>query len=91
VDFGFDIQAAMEAPRFTKGSFDGCDLSIESRVPEKIRDELTAHGHKLRVTEPFSGQMGRGNVVMVDGNGVKFGGSDPRADGAAIPQSPPIK
>ena len=88
-DFGYNIQAAMEAPRFTKASFDGCDVSIESRVPEKVQAELTAHGHKLRVTEPFSSSsMGRGNVVMVDGNGVKFGGSDPRADGAAIPQSP---
>jgi gamma-glutamyltranspeptidase/glutathione hydrolase len=88
-DFGFDIQAAMEAPRFTKSSFDGCDVSIESRVPETIRKNLTAKGHKLRVTEPFSGQMGRGNVVMVDEKGNKYGGSDPRADGAAIPQSPP--
>ncbi len=88
-DFGFNIQAAMEAPRFTKASFDGCDVSIESRVPEKVRSELTARGHKLRVTEPFSGSnMGRGNVVMVDEKGVKYGGSDPRADGAAIPQSP---
>ena len=88
-DFGYNIQAAMEAPRFTKASFDGCDVSIESRVPEKVQAELTAHGHKLRVTEPFSASnMGRGNVVMVDGHGVKFGGSDPRADGAAIPQSP---
>jgi len=90
-DFGFDIQAAMEAPRFTKGSFDGCDLSIESRVSEKVRAELTAKGHVLRVTEPFSGSMGRGNVVEVDERGIKFGGSDPRADGAAIPQSPPIR
>jgi gamma-glutamyltranspeptidase/glutathione hydrolase len=89
-DFGFDIQAAMEAPRFTKSSFDGCDVSIESRVSEKVRNDLTAHGHKLRVTEPFSGSMGRGNVVMVDEKGVKFGGSDPRADGAAVPQSPPL-
>jgi hypothetical protein len=35
--------------------------------------------------------MGRGNVVMVDERGIKFGGSDPRADGAAVPQSPPIQ
>ena len=33
VDFGFNIQAAMEAPRFTKGTFDGCDVSIESKSP----------------------------------------------------------
>ncbi len=89
-DFGYNIQAAMEAPRFTKGSFDGCDVSIESKVPANVRNELTAKGHELRVTAPISDTMGRGNVVMVDGNGVKFGGSDPRADGAAVPQSPSI-
>ena len=90
VDFGFNIQAAMEAPRFTKGTFDGCDVSIESRVPEDVRKQLTAWGHELRVTEPISGTMGRGNAVMVDENGVKYGSSDPRGDGEAIPQSPPI-
>jgi len=90
-DFGFNIQAAMEAPRFTKGSFDGCDVSIESRIPEATRNELKARGHDLRLVEAFSESMGRGNVVMVDGNGVKFAASDPRADGAAIPQSPSIR
>ena len=37
-----------------------------------------------------AGSMGRGNAVMVDGNGIKFGASDPRGDGEAVPQSPPI-
>jgi hypothetical protein len=32
--------------------------------------------------------MGRGNAVMVDGNDVKYGASDPRADGQAVPQNP---
>jgi gamma-glutamyltranspeptidase/glutathione hydrolase len=90
VDFGFNIQAAMEAPRFTKGSFDGCDVSIESRVPEDVRKQLIAWGHEVRVTEPISGSMGRGNAVMVDGSGIKFGASDPRGDGEAVPQSPPV-
>jgi len=90
VDFGFNIQAALEAPRFTKGTFDGCDVSIESRVPEAVRNQLTAWGHELRVTEPISGTMGRGNAVMVDEKGLKYGASDPRGDGEAVPQSPPI-
>jgi gamma-glutamyltranspeptidase/glutathione hydrolase len=33
VDYGMNIQAALEAPRFTKRTADGCDVSIESRVP----------------------------------------------------------
>ena len=37
VDHGMNMQAALEAPRFTKLTFDGCDVQIESRVPEAIR------------------------------------------------------
>jgi gamma-glutamyltranspeptidase/glutathione hydrolase len=46
VDHGLTIQQALEARRFTKGSFQGCDVSIESLVPEKVRDELKARGHE---------------------------------------------
>ena len=34
VDHGMNIQAALEEPRFTKLTFEGCDVQIESRVPE---------------------------------------------------------
>ncbi len=88
VDFNFNMQAALEAPRFTKLNFDGCDVSIESPVPQATRDELTKLGHQIRVSVPYSYAMGRGNAVMVDGKGVHFGASDPRGDGEAIPQSP---
>jgi gamma-glutamyltranspeptidase/glutathione hydrolase len=91
VDFGFNIQAALEAPRFSKANYEGCDLAIESRIPEAIRADLTKRGHQLRVVGPFSEAMGRGNAVMVDGKGVKFGASDPRGDGEAVPQSPVVE
>ncbi|MCU1262879.1 MAG: gamma-glutamyltransferase, partial [Bryobacterales bacterium] len=29
VDYGMNIQGALEAPRFTKSTFDGCDVSVE--------------------------------------------------------------
>ena len=41
VDHGMNIQAALEAPRFTKLTFEGCDVQIESRVPEAVRSELS--------------------------------------------------
>ncbi len=88
VDFGMNIQAALSAARFTKRTFEGCDLQIESRVPEEVRRELTAKGHELEVVAPYSLSMGRGNVVMRNGSGVDFSASDPRADGEAIPQVP---
>jgi gamma-glutamyltranspeptidase / glutathione hydrolase len=88
VDFGMNIQAALSAARFTKPTFEGCDALIESRVPEAIRQELSAKGHQLQVVHPYSLEMGRGNAVMRDAHGTNYGGSDPRADGEAVPEVP---
>jgi gamma-glutamyltranspeptidase / glutathione hydrolase len=88
VDFGMNIQAALSAARFTKTTFEGCDLLIESRVPDTVRHELSRKGHELEVVDAYSLDMGRGNAVMRDGHGVNYGASDPRADGEAIPQNP---
>jgi len=90
VDYGMTIQQALEAGRFTKGSFEGCDVQIESLVPEKTRAELTERGHELRVVQPRSGSFGYGQAVMSGPGGVHFGASEPRHDGAAIPQAPPV-
>ena len=90
VDHGLTIQQALEAGRFTKGSFEGCDVSIEALVPENVRDELKARGHELRVAAPRSGGFGYGQAVMNGPGGVHLGASEPRHDGAAIPQAPPV-
>jgi gamma-glutamyltranspeptidase/glutathione hydrolase len=90
VDYGMNIQMALEAARFTKGTFSGCDVQIESRVPLKIREELTALGHKITLRGAYSGSMGRGQAVERIATGVNFAGSDPRADGAAVPEGPPV-
>jgi gamma-glutamyltranspeptidase/glutathione hydrolase len=90
VDFDMNIQQALEAGRFTKDTFDGRDLEIESVVPQQVRAELEALGHQLTVHPPRTHHFGNGQAVMVDGaSGVKSGASDPRHDGAAIPVSPP--
>ena len=87
VDFKMNIQAAVEAPRFTKYSFSGCDLMIENRFSQKVRDELTAKGHKLDVKGMYSSVVGGGQAVMRDfASGVNYGASDPRKDGQAIPE-----
>jgi len=88
VDYHMNIQDAMEAARFVKVTFDGCDLFMESRIPADVREELTSMGHKIKTVAPYSQEMGGGQAVMVNGQGVKFGASDARKDGAAIPQSP---
>jgi gamma-glutamyltranspeptidase/glutathione hydrolase len=88
-DFKMNIQTALEAPRFTKLTFDGCDVEMENRFSQKVRDELTAKGHKIRVLGTFSYDVGGGQAVLRDfANGVNFGASDPRKDGEAVAELP---
>jgi gamma-glutamyltranspeptidase / glutathione hydrolase len=90
VDYGMDIQQALEAGRFTKATFDGADVSIETLVPESARRELAALGHEITAVPPRTGTFGSGQAVMSDGTGVHYGASEPRHDGAAIPEAPPV-
>jgi gamma-glutamyltranspeptidase/glutathione hydrolase len=88
VDFDMNVQQALDAPRFRKATFAGCEVSLESRIPEAVRDELTKMGHEISLARPYSQRVGGGQAVMRTGQGVNFGGSDPRKDGAAMPESP---
>jgi gamma-glutamyltranspeptidase/glutathione hydrolase len=91
VDFGMNVQMALESPRFTKATFDGCDVQMESRIPEGVRQELTRRGHAITPLGGFASGMGNGEAVMRDARrGVNFGASDPRTDGAAIPEQPVV-
>ena len=84
-----NIQAALENARFTVSSKRGCNVVIESRVPEAVRAKLTSMGHVLDVRGPYSSAMGRGQAVLhATAKKVNFGGSDPRADGSAEPEPP---
>jgi gamma-glutamyltranspeptidase/glutathione hydrolase len=90
VDHGMNPQAALEAPRFTKLTFDGCVFSIENRVAKEVRDGLEARGQQLKVVGAFSSDMGGGQVVVHDSKtGVNYGASSPRKDGAAVPEAAP--
>ena len=90
VDHKMNIQAALEAPRFTKPTAGGCDLLMEARVPEIVRAELEQKGHRLEVLGDFSGLMGGGQAVLHDSaTKVNYGASSPRKDGAAIPEPDP--
>jgi gamma-glutamyltranspeptidase/glutathione hydrolase len=92
VDYGMNVQAALEQPRFTKGTFDGVDVQMEDTIPEAVRAELTRRGHQIQLLEPFSFSVGQGEAVVHDsGRNVNFAGADPRSDGEAIPQGPDTK
>ncbi len=88
-DFKMNIQAALEAPRFTKLTFGGCDVMMENRVPAAARNELSTKGHKIQVLGTFSAAVGGGQVVLRDSaTGVNYGASDPRKDGQAAVELP---
>ncbi len=88
-DYKMNIQAALEAPRFTKLTFAGCDVKMENRFSQKTRDELKTKGHQIQLLGTFSSSVGGGQAVLRDfATGVNFGASDPRKDGEAIAELP---
>jgi gamma-glutamyltranspeptidase/glutathione hydrolase len=89
VDFKMNIQAALEAPRFTKQTFNGCDVMMENRFGQNVRNELTTKGHKIDLKGTFSSVVGGGQAVLRDfATGVNYGASDPRKDGQAVAELP---
>jgi gamma-glutamyltranspeptidase/glutathione hydrolase len=87
VDYGMNIQQALESPRFTKRSAAGCELSIEGRVPAAAIEELSKRGHNPAVRREYTQEMGRGQAILRDSKtGVNYAASDPRADGSAVPE-----
>jgi gamma-glutamyltranspeptidase/glutathione hydrolase len=92
VDYGMNLQAAMETARFTvRSNFDiGCKILIEDRVPADVRQQLANMGHQFDVRGDFSIFMGRGQAI--DHNtktGLNSAASDARTDGSAEPEFPP--
>jgi len=88
-DYHMNIQAALEEPRFTVNAKLGCHIVIESRVGQASIDQLTKMGHQLEVRKEYTTAMGRGQAVMHNSaTNINYGASDPRADGAAIPETP---
>jgi gamma-glutamyltranspeptidase/glutathione hydrolase len=88
VDYGMNIQGALEAPRFTvAGGQVSCDILIESRVAPDVIRVLQQKGHNLMVRSEYTATMGRGQAVMHNSKtGMNWAASDPRADGVAEPE-----
>ena len=84
LDYGMNIQAAIEAPRF-RFQHAGTRVYMESRVPEEIRSGLIRRGHQIDVVDAFSHVTGGAQGIAVDReSGALMGGADPRRDGYAI-------
>ncbi|MGH7356192.1 MAG: gamma-glutamyltransferase, partial [Candidatus Rokuibacteriota bacterium] len=86
VDKGFGPQAAVEAPRWLYGRTWGEEsraLRVEDRFAREAVESLRARGHDMQVVEAWSDLMGHAHAIRLDADGLT-GGSDPRADGAAL-------
>jgi gamma-glutamyltranspeptidase/glutathione hydrolase len=90
VDFGMNIQQAIEAPRWSTRSFPASpfphtmypgEMSVEARIPDATRQALVARGHKLRVSGAWT--QGSNAGIVVGPNGVLSAGADPRVDAYA--------
>lgn len=82
-DFGFNVQAAIEAPRVR--AFERTLVDVEDRLPASTIAGLRARGHELRVLDAWTSAVGGGHGVAINpDSGLMTGGADPRRDGAAI-------
>jgi gamma-glutamyltranspeptidase/glutathione hydrolase len=88
VDFGYDVQTAIEAPRWLYGRTWGMatrDLYLESRIPPSTVQELARRGHPVRVVAPWDALLGHAQAIRIDpATGIRQGGADPRGDGLAV-------
>ncbi|CAI8046978.1 Glutathione hydrolase-like YwrD proenzyme [Geodia barretti] len=94
VEFGMDVQQAVEAPRFSTWSFPNSFwphayhpglVGVEGRMDSNVVSELSRLGHKVEVWDDFTPRMGCLCAVQVDQQrGGLSGGADPRRDGYAM-------
>ena len=83
LEFGANIQEAIEAPRFR--CWGGTTLSMEDRIAPDVRNALASIGHEIELLPPWSVSVGGGQGVMVEpGSGARMSGADPRRDGYAV-------
>jgi oxamate amidohydrolase len=87
VDFGYDVQRAIEAPRWLYGRTWGnasAALSLEASLAQQVGEQLAAMGHDVRTTPDWSDTMGHAQAIQIDHEqGVLWAAADPRSDGAA--------
>ena len=83
LDFGMNVQAAIEAPRLRV--FEKRRVVMEERFSAHVRSALISKGHDIELAEPFSATVGGAQAILIDQESGTFqGGADPRRDGTAI-------
>ena len=94
VEFGMDVQRAIEAPRASTWSFPNSFfphayrpglVGIESRIDSGVVDELRKRGHDVDVWNEWTPRMGSLSAIEIDRDrGTLSGGADLRRDGYAM-------
>jgi oxamate amidohydrolase len=88
LDLGWELQAAVEGPRWLHGRTWGAPsraLSLEARFGEDVVDRLRARGHPVQVVEAWSDRMGHAQAIALDrASGSLVAAGDPRADGPPL-------
>ena len=88
VDFGYDAQQAIEAPRWLMGRTWGTrsrNMSLEGRISDEVVRELKRRGQPVQMVTDWNDNMGHANIIRVDHEqGFLEGAADPRGDGAAL-------
>ncbi|MBL6772770.1 MAG: gamma-glutamyltransferase, partial [Alphaproteobacteria bacterium] len=80
LDFGLDIQAALDQPRFHASPKTG-GVQAEAGLSPLLRQGLLDRGHRLEIPEkPIGGGQG---IWLHQDSGFLSAGSDPRKDGQA--------
>ncbi|HXG04246.1 MAG TPA: gamma-glutamyltransferase [Candidatus Binatia bacterium] len=87
LDYGRDVQEAIERPRFLIGAFlpgEAADtIHVESRVSPRVLAALRRKGHAVKAAPPLFYKMGHAHAVVLH-DGTLMGGADPRGDGVAL-------
>lgn len=84
LDFGMDLQAAIESPRF-RWELGGRTVRLEGRIPTGVLDGLRALGHEPEHLVDWTSGVGGMNAIHIDrSTGFLTGGADPRRDGYVI-------
>ena len=84
IDFGMDVQTALDAPRFRY--IQGGECSFEPGIPRSTLQKLSEMGHQIvELDDPYWQEFGGGQAIMVHPlTKALIGGSDPRKDGCAL-------
>ena len=82
-EFGMNVREAVDAPRMHHQWLPDTVTVERNRLPEELKQKLTALGHTVREGASVQGDA---NSILVDAGGTAWGAADARSgDGKASP------